>query len=99
MRAVLGKGMAKKRLHAVYLLSLWQAHTEGEPIWRAWLECPSTGERRGFATLDDLCGYIKSRVNLLEGALDAGPALVLTVRDDERPRQKEPPTSDQAPNC
>jgi hypothetical protein len=40
-----------------YLLRLWQ-ESKAERIWRASLENISTGERRGFASLDDLFGFL-----------------------------------------
>lgn len=42
-----------------YLLRLWQVTVEGRPVWRASLESPLTGERRGFANLDDLFEYLE----------------------------------------
>ncbi len=43
-----------------YLLRLWRVN-EGEEGWRASLESAQTGERRGFATLDALFDYVRSR--------------------------------------
>jgi hypothetical protein len=43
-----------------YLLRLWRAK-EGEEGWRASLESAQTGERKGFATLDALFDYVRSR--------------------------------------
>jgi len=43
-----------------YLLRLWRVNEEGEEGWRASLESAQTGERRGFATLDALFGYVRS---------------------------------------
>lgn len=44
-----------------YLLRLWREEQAGEP-WRASLQSVATGERQGFASLDDLFGYIRSQV-------------------------------------
>jgi hypothetical protein len=42
-----------------YLLRLWQTG-EGEAAeWRALLEDPRTGERRGFADLDSMFAFLK----------------------------------------
>jgi hypothetical protein len=41
-----------------YLLRLWQVRSGGELLWRASLESPHTGERVGFASLDDLFGFL-----------------------------------------
>jgi hypothetical protein len=48
--------------YMAYLLRLWQAHTEGDPVWRAWLESPQTGERCGFATVEGLFDYLRARI-------------------------------------
>ncbi len=44
-----------------YLLRLWREGQAGEP-WRASLQSAVTGERQGFASLDDLFGFIRSQV-------------------------------------
>ena len=52
-----------------YLLRLWrvsggaQPFVPGEAVWRASLEHPLTGERVGFATLDDLVEYLRNQVD------------------------------------
>jgi hypothetical protein len=52
--------MAERRHYQSYLLRIWQVGPE--PCdWRAMLESASTGERHGFATLDDLCDWIQAR--------------------------------------
>ncbi len=61
-----GMTMNQQRLYMSCLLRLWQARTEGEPTWRAWLEDASTGERLGFASLDELFDYLKAKVSFLE---------------------------------
>lgn len=66
--------MCKQRPHVVYRLSLWQASTADKPMWRAWLENPCTGQRRGFGTLEGLMRYLQHEMNLLECAADAPPA-------------------------
>jgi hypothetical protein len=48
--------------YMAYLLRLWQVD-EGEGMtWRATLESPHTGERRGFASLADLFSFLASEV-------------------------------------
>ena len=42
-----------------YLIRLWQIRNAGELVWRASLESPSTGERVGFASLDELFGFLQ----------------------------------------
>ena len=46
-----------------YLLRLWRAK-EGQEGWRASLESAQTGERKGFATLDALFDYVRSRTRV-----------------------------------
>jgi len=40
-----------------YLLRLW--HTGADGSWRASIEDPATGRRQGFATLGQLCEYLR----------------------------------------
>ena len=53
-----------------YLLRMWQdSGDEGlsrskEAAWRATLQSPSTGERVGFASLDDLFDFLKGQAGL-----------------------------------
>jgi len=49
----------KRRGYISYLIRLWQVKNAGKLVWRASLESPSTGERRGFANLDDLFGFLQ----------------------------------------
>lgn len=44
-----------------YLLRLWRAETF-DPGWRASLEDPRTGERIGFASLEQLFAYLMDKV-------------------------------------
>ena len=34
----------------------------GKQVWRISLEDPFTGERRGFASLKDLCAYLEEKM-------------------------------------
>ena len=45
-----------------YLLRLWQTRSGDERIWRASLENPHTGERKGFATLADLFTFLEQEI-------------------------------------
>jgi len=45
-----------------YLLRLWQTSDDGKQIWRASLESPGSGERRGFASLEDLFKFLKAQI-------------------------------------
>jgi hypothetical protein len=50
---------SKGGCYVSYLLRLWPVHSEGTTIWRASLESPHTGERRGFASLADLFAFLE----------------------------------------
>jgi hypothetical protein len=67
------------REYQSYLLRLWQ-ESAGEPaavelvdcdepralpLWRASLESPGTGERHGFASLEDLYAYLDKKTGSL----------------------------------
>ena len=41
-----------------YLLRLWTATHDGEPVWRASLQSTTTGQRRGFSDLESLFDYL-----------------------------------------
>jgi hypothetical protein len=40
------------------LLRLWRADELGSAQWQASLEIPETGQRIGFASLEELFGYL-----------------------------------------
>lgn len=44
-----------------FLLRLWNEKKAGSGAWRASLEDPHSGERKGFANLKDLYEYLVSR--------------------------------------
>ena len=52
-----------------YLLRLWQ--TGSKPAWRASLES-LTGERQGFAGLEELFAFLKSQTGVERAAPDDG---------------------------
>jgi hypothetical protein len=41
-----------------YLLRLWQTSDGSEQVWRASLESPGSGERRGFDSLESLIDFL-----------------------------------------
>lgn len=43
-----------------FLLRVWRAGNGAKPEWRASLEDTFTGERRGFASLEELCAFIQN---------------------------------------
>ena len=48
----------KQPIYQSYLLRLWRSGTGRDALWLASLESPMTGERRGFATLNDLFAFL-----------------------------------------
>jgi hypothetical protein len=51
-----------KKKYQSYLLRLWVDDINGKQAWRISLENPFSGERRGFASLKDLCTYLKKKM-------------------------------------
>jgi len=50
-----------KRIYHSYLLRLWSVKEDNILVWRASLEEASTGEKKAFKNLDELCQYLKSK--------------------------------------
>lgn len=50
-----------------FLLRLWLADDDGEPARRVSIESPLTGERKGFANLDELCNYLQQLTDIGTG--------------------------------
>ena len=48
--------------YRAYLLRLWNANTSGPSAWRASLEDTHTGERRGFADLEQLYAFLAAEI-------------------------------------
>jgi hypothetical protein len=59
----------KKRRYISYLLRLWQVKSEGELVWRASLDNPHTGQRRGFASLAEMVAFLEQETGY--GSRDA----------------------------
>jgi hypothetical protein len=56
-----------RRGYVAYLLRLWQVCEGQNAVWRASLEDPHTGERRGFATLQELFTYLETEACQVDG--------------------------------
>jgi hypothetical protein len=52
-----------QREHLAYLLRLWRVDNGAEAIWRASLQDVRTGERRGFAGLDEVIAYLRRQLD------------------------------------
>jgi hypothetical protein len=57
-----------------YLLRLWESEEEGVIVWRAVLEYPASGQRRGFASLAALFAFLEAETAVTEQDHAAGAA-------------------------
>ncbi len=57
----------EKRGYRAYLVRLWRVMSAGRSVWRASVEDPHTGERRGFADLDALVAFLKNETQSSAG--------------------------------
>lgn len=57
-----------------YLLRLWETEEEGRIVWRAVLEYPASGQRRGFASLAALFAFLEAETAVAEQDHAAGAA-------------------------
>jgi hypothetical protein len=48
----------KRSCRRSFLLRLWRTDEPGSFNWQASLEIPETGQRIGFASLEELFGYL-----------------------------------------
>lgn len=63
--------MTERKRYFSYLLRVWLAEEGSQPQWRASLEDTHTGERQGFASLEDVCRYLTERTRLNAGETEA----------------------------
>jgi hypothetical protein len=54
------------------MLRLWETSNGEKQIWRASLESPGSGQRRGFASLQSLIDYLEAQTKDLDEE-GAGP--------------------------
>ena len=73
----------KKPHHLSYLLRLWRTEGFQDFEWRASLEIPETGQRIGFANLEQLFVYL---MDLTEGQATTRPR---TEKTETRKRNEE----------
>ena len=59
-----GKMDEEQANYRSFLLRLWWANDEGTVVLRIYIENPITGERKGFASLDDLTTFLGEEVGL-----------------------------------
>jgi hypothetical protein len=75
--------MGKKQPDYIsYLLRIWQSNGN-ETAWRASLQDPHTGERLGFASIDDLCIFLRRQAGVMSnrGGTKKG--------SEQKPKDKE----------
>ena len=58
--------MKQSPVYLSYLLRLWPSGRRDKMVWRASLESPMTGERRGFATLKELFTFLETQAEEIE---------------------------------
>ena len=59
----MGKSDGKQHYFS-FMLRMWRANGEGKAAWRASLESPHTGERVGFASLEDLFTFLRQQAGV-----------------------------------
>jgi hypothetical protein len=81
------EGRERQQGYRSYLLRLWRVKVKQRAIWRASLECPNSGERKGFADLETLCRYLRD-VTDQEGGddrkLEAGSAYPVPTHNPKK---------------
>jgi hypothetical protein len=50
--------------YIAYMLRLWPVGNKTKQVWRASLEDAHTGERMGFANLDELFDYLRQQTGM-----------------------------------
>jgi hypothetical protein len=73
------RGTKEGEPYLSYLLRLWRVSDEEEPVWRASLKSAHSGERLGFASLEELFDYLRTETGVK-------PALDFGNRASARPR-------------
>jgi hypothetical protein len=55
------KGPGEPAGHVSYLLRLWRERSSASTWWRASLQDPHSGERIGFAHLDEMVAFLREQ--------------------------------------
>ena len=53
--------MTKQQRYLSYLLRMWQTSDGKQTVWRASLTSPGSGEQHGFASLEELADFVRTR--------------------------------------
>jgi len=56
-------GKRSSQPYLSYLLRLWQTSDGNEYVWRASLQCPGSGERHGFAGLEEMFQFLYTQTH------------------------------------
>ena len=64
--------MSRQRRYLSYMLRLWQTSDGGRLVWRASLESPSTHERQGFASMQELFDFLQAQAGRAEQNEEGG---------------------------
>lgn len=54
--------MKQARVYRSFLLRLWRSNREEPSHWMASVEETGSGERHGFATLDDAMAFLEAQI-------------------------------------
>jgi hypothetical protein len=80
--------MSDEQGYLAYLLRLWQITSDGNLVWRASVESPHSGERRGFADLQALFAFLEEKTGCptrreAQAGNPTSPARAQTSREAE----------------
>jgi hypothetical protein len=64
MTMAMANFLKKHGEYIAYMLRLWPVRNKTKQVWRASLEDAHTGERVGFASLDELFGYLRQQTGV-----------------------------------
>ena len=84
----MGKAEGKKGYFS-FMLRLWRAGNDGEPVWRASLRNALTQELVGFADLKEMCAYLEAQIkeaNLSRQERGDGPPMIPESPPEEKGR-------------
>ena len=84
--------------YLAYMLRLWQVSSDRDPIWRASVESPHSGERRGFANLERLFAFLEAKCQEQpEDIGELGPGLPNHTKTDKGALDESGGKSDRSP--
>ncbi len=76
--------MEQPQPYLSFLLRLWRSGKGQQAAWRASLESPLTGERRGFASLPELVAFLEAVIGAAsQGSEGQNPQAAQGKTNDE----------------